>query len=126
MTGLRFALGAGLVTGLSIAGPGCAGGEDVEEPTPFLEEIAIDYPLELWDQDVEGETLLRVRIDAGGVVDSVVVEISSGYPAFDSAAVAGGRELRFDPARRRGERVGVWARVPIRFSKDSLREATTR
>jgi TonB family protein len=42
---------------------------------------------------------------------------SSGYASFDSAAVAGARRLRFTPARRDGERIAVWAEVPVYFSK---------
>jgi protein TonB len=71
----------------------------------------------MWDQDMEGETLLRVRVDDTGVVDSVEVMESSGFAAFDSAAVNGARALRFTPARRDGERIEVWAQVPVRFSK---------
>ena len=43
--------------------------------------------LELWDSDIEGETLLRVRVTELGRVDSVEVIESSGQPAFDSAAI---------------------------------------
>ncbi len=79
--------------------------------------MPIAYPIQLWDQDMEGQTLLRVRVSDTGAVDSVEVERSSGYEAFDSAAVAGARELRFSPARRDGERIDVWATVPVHFSK---------
>ena len=79
--------------------------------------MPIDYPLQLWDQDMEGETLLRVRVTDTGQVDSVEVAESSGQPAFDSAAVHGAKDLRFRPARRRGKRIEVWAKVPVHFSK---------
>lgn len=96
---------------------GCAGDHDVERPTPLYGEVPIEYPLELWDQDVEGETTLRVRVTDVGEVDSVVVIASSGHAAFDSAAIDGARDLRFQPARRNGKRIEVWAHVPVRFSK---------
>ena len=95
----------------------CAGDQDVERPTPLYGEVPIEYPLDLWDQDVEGETTLRVRVTDVGEVDSVVVVESSGHPAFDSAAIDGARDLRFQPARRNGKRIEVWAHVPVRFSK---------
>jgi len=79
--------------------------------------MPIEYPIHMWDQDLEGETLVRVRVDDTGVVDSVEVMASSGYAAFDSAAVSGARRLRFTPARQDGERIEVWAQVPVRFSK---------
>ena len=96
---------------------GCAGDQQIERPAPLYGEVPIDYPVELWDQDVEGETLLRVRVTDMGHVDSVVVLESSGQQAFDSAAIAGAKDLRFRPARRNGKRIAVWAEVPVHFSK---------
>lgn len=95
----------------------CGGDQEIQQPSPFLGDVPIVYPLSLWDQDIEGETLLRVRVTEVGVVDSVEVVESSGYVAFDSAAIAGARELRFDPARKGQKRIPVWARVPVHFSK---------
>jgi TonB family protein len=96
---------------------GCAGDQEMELPAPLYGEIPIQYPLELWDQDVEGMTLLKVRVTDVGGVDSVVVLESSGHGAFDSAAIAGARQLRFNPARKNGRRIDVWAQVPVHFSK---------
>ena len=96
---------------------GCGSGADVEDPTPLYGEVPIQYPLDLWDADVEGQTLLRVRVNESGGVDSVEVVEASGYPAFDSAAVRGARELRYSPARRGGKRISVWATVPVHFTK---------
>ena len=96
---------------------GCAADQQIERPTPLYGEVPIDYPLELWDSDVEGETLLRVRVTDMGRVDSAVVIESSGHEAFDSAAIEGALELRFQPARKNGKRIEVWAEVPVNFSK---------
>lgn len=95
----------------------CAAEGEIDQPMPLYGQVPIEYPLQLWDEDMEGETLLRVRVTDTGGVDSVEVLESSGHPAFDSAAVDGARELRFRPARRDGERIEVWAKVPVRFSK---------
>ena len=95
----------------------CGGEGEIEQPRPLLGEVPIEYPLHMWDQDMEGETLLRVRVGDTGAVDSVEVLSSSGYASFDSAAVAGARALRFTPARQDGKRIEVWAQVPVRFSK---------
>ena len=73
--------------------------------------------MELWDQDIEGSTLLRVLVSDMGRVDSVEVLAPSGHTAFDSAAILGAKELRFTPARRSGKRIEVWAEVPVHFSK---------
>ena len=95
----------------------CAADQQIERPTPLYGEMSIDYPLGLWDSDVEGETLLRVRVTDMGWVDSAVVLESSGHEAFDSAAIEGALELRFQPARKNGKRIEVWAEVPVNFSK---------
>ena len=103
---------------LAAALAACTGDQEVERPAPLSSRTPIEYPLELWDQDMEGRTLLKVRVDARGAVDSAVVLESSGHPAFDSAAIAGARRLRFKPAKKGGEQITVWARVPVHFSKD--------
>jgi TonB family protein len=95
----------------------CRGDTQIERPAPLYGEVPIDYPIQLWDQDVEGETLLRVRVTDMGRVDSVEVVESSGQAAFDSAAIAGARTMRFSPARKNGKRIEVWAEVPVHFSK---------
>lgn len=82
-------------------------------PSPFV------YPEELWDDQVEGETVLMVHVTVQGGVDSAFVHESSGFAAFDAAAVAGARQLRFTPARQGTRRVPLWARVPVRFVLDT-------
>lgn len=107
-----------LLGSTSLVAFGCGSDRHLERPMPLYGEVPIEYPLSLWDEDVEGETLLRVRVTALGRVDSVEVVHSSGRAAFDSAAIEGARDLRFRPASRKGRRIAVWARVPVRFSKD--------
>ena len=95
----------------------CGGDEELETPTPLYGDVPIEYPVHLWDQGIEGETLLRVRVDDMGWVDSVEVVQSSGHAALDSAALVGARDLRFSPGRKKGKRVSVWANVPVQFSR---------
>ena len=102
---------------LSSLALGCSGDQTVEKPAPLYGQVSVEYPLELWDQDIEGETILKVRVTDMGRVDSVEVLETSGQPAFDSAAMRGARELRFTPARKNGKRIEVWAQVPVHFSK---------
>lgn len=99
---------------------GCGGESEIEQPTPLYGDVPIEYPLHLWDQDMEGETLLRVRVTDTGAVDSVEIVQSSGHGDFDAAAMDGARELRFTPARQDGKRIRVWARVPVHFSKKPM------
>ncbi len=110
------AVWAGAVAALLLAA-GCGGEGKVQQPAPLYGQTPIEYPLQLWDQDREGETLLRVRVTDTGSVDSIEVVQSSGFPAFDSAAVVGAGKMRFKPAYRNGKRIEVWARVPVHFSK---------
>ncbi len=95
----------------------CSGDQEIESPSPLSASVPIDYPLDLWDQGIEGSSILRVRVTDMGDVDSVVVMESSGYAAFDSSAVRGARTLRFSPARQGEKRIEVWAHVPVHFSK---------
>lgn len=84
------------------------------EPLP-LSPPAFQYPEELWDAGVEDTTVLRILIGTEGTVDSARVEKASRYPAFDSAAVAGTREMRFEPAKRDGVPVSKWVLLPVEF-----------
>jgi protein TonB len=82
-------------------------------PSPFI------YPVSLWDQKVTGETVLLVHVTRVGGVDSVTVSNPSGHLAFDSAALAGARKLRFVPGKRGDLPVDMWTRLPVRFYLDS-------
>jgi periplasmic protein TonB len=116
--GLRHLLPGVLFVGLSA----CSGDQELERPAPLYGDVPIEYPLELWDEGVEGETLLRVRVNDMGVVDSVEVLESSGHLGLDSAALRGASQLRFQPGRRGGKRIHVWAKVPVHFSKKPVPE----
>ena len=105
-----------LVVLLSI---GCLGEEELERPEPLYGEDPVEYPLTLWDTNVEGETLLRVRVTDTGTIDSIEVSKSSGHLGLDSAAVQGVRELTFQPGRSNGRRTRMWATLPVVFSKRS-------
>ena len=105
---------------------GCGVEGEIEQPTPLYGDVPIEYPLHLWDQDMEGETLLRVRVTDTGAVDSVEVIQSSGHGDFDEAAVDGAKALRFTPARQDGKRIRVWARVPVHFFKKPMPDTLRR
>ena len=67
----------------------------------------------------EGEVELRVRVDPAG--QPVVVELarSSGSGRLDEAALRTVRDWRFAPARRGGQAVAAWVRVPILFKLEA-------
>lgn len=101
---------------LVLAAAGCR-----KPPEPVIEprqisESPFQYPEELWDAGVQGKTTLRLFISTQGSVDSARVERTSGHEAFDSAALAGARQLRFTPATQGGEPVAVWRTLPVEFN----------
>jgi len=99
------------------AGAPSAAPPDQEPPVAVNPDSPIQYPPRLYDQKVEGDVVLRLYTDSTGqlVPDSSKVAESSGYPALDSAALAGARKLRFAPARRRGVPVATAFLQPIEF-----------
>jgi len=90
---------------------------EMEPPVALNSNSPIQYPPRLFDRGVEGEVVLRLFVDSTGRVapESSKVAESSGYPALDSAALAGARKLRFAPARRRGVPVAAAFLQPIEF-----------
>lgn len=91
--------------------------QPLTNPHTISVESPFHYPLDLWDRRVEGETVVMVYVTDMGAVDSVYVLEPSGEAAFDSAAVEGARNLKFAPGRRGDERIAMWARLPVRFSR---------
>ena len=86
-------------------------------PTILNEELPFHYPSDLYARKVQGNTTLRIYIDALGQVhpESTMVVAPSGYPGLDSAAVAGIPELRFKPATLHGEPMAVTILFPVLF-----------
>ncbi len=111
--GVRFACLAVLI---AVPFAACQDERPVEQPRILYGEEPIDYPLELYDAAVEGEAVLRVRVDDRGRVDSVEVTESSGHEELDASAVKGLLATRFTPARRGAARVRAWVIVPVRFT----------
>lgn len=115
---------------LALVFVGCGGGDsppdreaappsppEVEPPVALNADSPVSYPAALYDQKIEGDVLLRLFVDSTGKVtpESTKVIESSGYPALDSAALAGARSLRYAPAKRRGIPVGTSFVQPIEF-----------
>jgi TonB family protein len=90
---------------------------DQEPPVALNGDSPIQYPPRLYDQRVEGDVVLRLFVDSTGrlVPESSGVAEGSGYPALDSAALAGARKLRFAPARRHGLPIATAFLQPVEF-----------
>ena len=80
-------------------------------------ESPFRYPPALWAQRLQGNVTLHLFVDTVGVpvADSTRIAVSSGMALFDSAAVAGARDLHFRPATLRGNPVGVSLLLPVFF-----------
>ena len=108
--------------GLTLLLLGCEGAleqEPLQQPQAMPDANPVEYPVELWDQGLQGETLLMLRVSDRGLVDSAYVATSSGHAAFDSAALAGGGRLRFTPGRRGDHSIAMWTQLRVRFAPDS-------
>ena len=122
MKTVRFAAGlAVLVTACGKPQPAtdAAAGPppESEAPVALNADSPIDYPAALFEQHVEGDVVLRLFIDSTGamVPESTRISEPSGYPALDSAALAGAGRLRFAPAKRRGIAVATSFLQPVEF-----------
>jgi len=109
-----------LLTGLlACAMAACGSDAPLVHPAPVEAASPFRYPVPLWDRGIQGETVLLVHVTEAGAVDSARIGQSSGRNAFDSAAVAGAFQLRFVPAHRGGDRLPMWVKLPVRFSRDT-------
>lgn len=118
-----------LVAGLVIAACShSSGGETQGAPPPAEEapvainpEVPIAYPAALFNRGVDGEVKLRLFADSTGklVPESTKVLESSGYPAMDSAALAGAPKLKFAPGKRHGLPVATAFQQAIEFRHPS-------
>jgi periplasmic protein TonB len=131
----------GLLTALALsAGLGCGSRDDgtmrltggtsvastdpADQPPVAVNPVSpVDYPAALLEQGIEGRAVLRLYADSLGtlVPESTKVAESSGYPALDSAAVAGAPKLRFSPALRNGRPVSGAFLQPIHFRNPRTR-----
>jgi protein TonB len=88
-----------------------------EVPKVLNTDLPFRYPAALYARRVQGNVTLRLYVDRDGQVrsDSTRIEESSGYAALDSAAVKGSQELRFVPAKLRGEAMATTVLFPVYF-----------
>ena len=88
-----------------------------EAPVALNPDMPIAYPPRQFDQKVEGDVTLRLFVDSTGklIPESTRVAEPSGYPALDSAALAGSMALHFAPAKRHGVAVATAFLQPVEF-----------
>lgn len=74
------------------------------------------YPPMLRDAGIGGTVLVWFFIDENGRVQNTRINQSSGYDAFDQAALNVADIMEFTPAYNRDQRVPVWVALPITFA----------
>lgn len=73
------------------------------------------YPQTARKRGLQGVVVLEVLVDPSGNAADLRVLSSSGHPILDRTATAAVKHWTFDPGTRRGKKVKMWVRVPIRF-----------
>ena len=128
--GLVIALGVGACRGSETGGTAQLPqpGADRRDQTPIAvnADPPVQYPVDLFEQGVEGTVVLRLFVDSTGAVvpDSTSIKEPSGHAALDSAALAAVPSLRFAPALRDGVPVSTAFEQPIIFQNPGNGEAT--
>lgn len=95
-----------------------------EPPVLLNAEPPVNYPRDLFEQQVEGVVILRLYVTAEGTIvpESTRIAEGSGYADLDSAALRGVELMRFAPARRNGQPVGTAFLQPVHFRQPDRAE----
>jgi protein TonB len=73
------------------------------------------YPSASRLRNEQGRVALMVEISPAGQVTDAAVQVSTGYPALDRAALEAVRTWRFEPALRDGQPVHSVISIPFLF-----------
>ncbi|OWQ93626.1 hypothetical protein CDN99_03980 [Roseateles aquatilis] len=82
-------------------------------------QIARHYPAMLRERGIQGQVVLRVKVDADGHAAEVVVSGGSGWRLLDEAARRVAESCPYLPARRGDQRLVSWVEYPVRFALQS-------
>lgn len=74
-----------------------------------------DYPEHLRKRKIEGRVQLKVLINKEGEAIQVEIEKTSGYQAFDQAAMQSVYQWKFKPAQFGKSNKGSWVLLPVVF-----------
>ncbi len=98
---------------------------EFELPVLTNREPPVEYPPDLFRQEVEASVILRLFVTETGIVvpESTRVAESSGYPRLDSAALAGVSSMTFAPARRDGQPISTLFLQPVQFRHPARSES---
>jgi periplasmic protein TonB len=81
-------------------------------------KVPFHYPDALIASGARDSVVLRIFIDSLGAVrpESTRLEHPSRYPALDTAALVGAKDLVFTPAKRQGHPMAVSIKLPVQFN----------
>jgi protein TonB len=92
--------------------------QSVTEPgfgAAYLHNPAPAYPAVALQRGWQGTVFLKVHVLANGHPDHIVIASSSGHESLDDAAIEAVANWSFVPARRGGQAIDGWVRVPVDF-----------
>ncbi|MEH6632559.1 MAG: TonB family protein [Halopseudomonas aestusnigri] len=74
------------------------------------------YPKRAKRKRLQGQVILRARVDEQGSVEHIVIWQSSGYKLLDKAAEKAMWDWQFTPAKQAGIRTASWVEFPVNFA----------
>jgi len=86
----------------------------------YGKQTRVAYPIDSLRAREQGTVILRVLISAAGLVQSVEIEKTSGWPRLDRAARDAVKAWTFHPATHGGVAQSAWALVPVTFNLQQL------
>lgn len=96
-------------------GPMLVGIKDVDQPPELLKYIQPTMPISARKYQDGGKVLLRLIVEADGMVSLAQVLEANPENVFDDSAINAALKWRFKPAILSGEAVRVFVDVPINF-----------
>lgn len=100
-----------------IASVATAGGEsEPDYRAAYLQNPHPAYPSVARRMGWEGRVVLNVEVLSAGNCGQISVLHSSGHEVLDQAALETVKNWHFTPARRAGQAITQWCKVPISFS----------
>lgn len=74
------------------------------------------YPKRAKRKRLQGQVILRARVDKQGLVEHIVIWQSSGHKLLDKAAEKAMWDWQFTPAKQAGIRTASWVEFPVNFA----------
>lgn len=88
---------------------------EYDKPPRALSPITPEYPKDAQEAGTEGTVIIQCFINDVGVVELIKI-LKGADAALDKSAIEAVKKVKFKPAKKDGEAVGVWISIPINFS----------